>query len=398
MLEQWTNYLRGEVTLRVTSGFPERVLNLCAARGISLWDVKWQGAAEFTCCLSRRDHRRLRQAARELDCELKVERRAGVPFLLGKARRRQVLLWGLCGCFALLVVGSFFIWDFEIQGNRTVPDEEILRSLEKNGITLGTFGFSVDSEDLRNHVLLDIPELSWIAVNVSGCRAHVVVRERTFAPETAERDTPANVVAARDGLVVDIRALEGDKQVLPGTTVEKGQILISGVEDLDTTGARILPSMGQVWARTWRELTVEMPLTAERKVYTGQEKTRYAVIFGTNRIKFYGNSSADGVYYDKIIHRTKLTLPGGLALPVTWVKERWRAYETVQTPVMPTQAEEAARSLLLAYLSDQIGEDGTISSAVCSSREADGRLRVTMKAECVEQIGVQVEIPTENAG
>ena len=394
MLEQLTKLLQGEVELRVESAFPERVLNLCAARGIALWDVRWREATAFSCRLTRRDHRRLRQAAKNLDCTLTVERSRGVPFLLGKARRRQVLLTGVCTCLGLLLIGSLFVLDFEIEGNTTVPDEEILRSLEKNGVHLGTFGLSVDSEDLRNHVLLDIPELGWIAVNVSGYRAHVQVRERVPKPEIWEKKVPTNIVATRDGLVVRIQALEGDKQVLPGTTVEEGQILISGVEDLETTGARMLTGMGQVWARTWRELTATVPLEAGQKVYTGKERTRFALILGKSRIKFYGNGSIDQGDYDKISRRSTLTLPGGLHLPVTLVWETYRPYETVPVPVTPTQAESQARALLLAHLSTLIGEDGTISSAVCSSREKDGRLTVTLRAECVEQIGRPVEIPT----
>ena len=59
-----------------------------------------------------------------------------------------------------------------------MPDEEILRALEQNGVGIGTFSFSLDPEGLRNRVLLEIPELSWLTVNVSGCRATVQVRER----------------------------------------------------------------------------------------------------------------------------------------------------------------------------------------------------------------------------
>ena len=97
---------------------------------------------------------------------------------------------------------------------------------------------------------------------------------------------------------------------------------------------------------------------------------------------------------DKIIKRTTLTLPGDLKLPVTWVQETWKPYTCETVDVTPTQAEEAARALLLAQLSEELGEEGTISSAVCSSQEKDGRLRVTLKAECVEQIGRVEEIPT----
>lgn len=56
-------------------------------------------------------------------------------------------------------------------------------------------------------MLLEIPELSWVAVNVSGCRANVEVRERRTAPKPLDRKIPCNLVARRDGLVLRVQAL-----------------------------------------------------------------------------------------------------------------------------------------------------------------------------------------------
>ena len=68
-------------------------------------------------------------------------------------------------------------------------------------------------------MLLEIPELLWITVNVSGCRAYVEVRERVEAPEPVDEREPTNVVARRDGLILDIQAMDGVRCVLPGTSV-----------------------------------------------------------------------------------------------------------------------------------------------------------------------------------
>ena len=162
--------------------FPERVLNLCGARNLAFWDMEWESETAFTCRLNRRDYYALRRAVKQLDCRLTVVRKEGVPFFLGRFRRRHALLAGLTLCSALLFFGSFFIWDFTVEGNQRVTDEEILRALQRQGVGIGTFGISLDTEDIRNHVLLEIPELLWITVNVSGCRAYVEVRERVEAP------------------------------------------------------------------------------------------------------------------------------------------------------------------------------------------------------------------------
>ncbi|MBP3486608.1 MAG: sporulation protein YqfD, partial [Oscillospiraceae bacterium] len=177
------NRLRGQVRIRAECAFPERVLNMCSARNLAFWDLEWESYTAFTCRVSRQDYRVLRQAAEKLDCTLTVVGREGAPFFLLRVRRRQALLLGLVGCGLALFLGSFFIWDFEIEGNKTVTDEQILRSLERHGVGIGSFGLSLDSEGLRNQVLLDIPELCWLAVNVSGCRAYVQVRERVPVPE-----------------------------------------------------------------------------------------------------------------------------------------------------------------------------------------------------------------------
>ena len=55
MLRRIVNLLKGEVTGRVESGFPERVLNLCAEYGLAFWALSWESPVAFTLTLTRRD-------------------------------------------------------------------------------------------------------------------------------------------------------------------------------------------------------------------------------------------------------------------------------------------------------------------------------------------------------
>ncbi|MBJ2193661.1 MAG: sporulation protein YqfD, partial [Muribaculaceae bacterium] len=209
MLTGLVNRLRGQVRVRAECAFPERVLNLCGAQDLAFWDLEWESPTAFTCRLSRRDWKRLREAGKKLDCTFSLVGLEGAPYFLLRFRHRQALLIGLLGCALTLFLGSFFIWDFQVEGNETVPTERILRALEKNGVTLGTFGLSLDGEDIRNHMLLDVPELIWVAVNVSGCRAEIQVRERTPAPVMIDRREPCNLVARRAGLVKRVQTIGG---------------------------------------------------------------------------------------------------------------------------------------------------------------------------------------------
>ena len=401
MLQKIVSLLRGTVRVRAESRFPERVLNVCSARGIVFRDPAFLGEHEIALSVNRRDWRRLKAACADIDARVHIERAAGVPFILGRLRRRAALLVGAAVCAALLVANACFIWDLQVEGNKTVPAEKILHVLAQNGVRRGTFAFSVNPRRLCNRALLDLPELSWLTVNVRGCRAHVIVRERVPKPEIVNESAPTNVVAARDALVTEVRALDGEARVQKGATVRKDQLLISGVVetkgvDAPRVASRFLAGKGEVYGRTWYELSAKIPLYEERKTPTGEEKRCYSVLWGENRVKFrikgYGNLSTK---YDKIISRKQWTLPGGFVLPLTWVTETYLPYETARVERTREQAMERGSALLEAYLAERIGLDGEIVSARAASAVRGDWLLVTLSAECLEQIGQTVPIPME---
>ena len=379
------NYLRGQVLVRVESAFPERVLNLCAARDLGFWDLQWESETAFTCRLSRADFRELRRAAGKLECSVTPLRRSGAPYTLHRLLSRPALAAGAVAVGLWLVLGSFFIWEFTIEGNETLPDEVILRALEEQGVGIGSFGLSLDGEDLRNRILLELPELVWLTVNVSGCRASVQVRERVPVPETVDRKALSNLVARQAGLVLEVHAFSGVKCVVEGMSVEEGQILISGVEDTENFGARTTAGLGEVKGRTWHTLTAKLPLTVQKKVYAG-EKTGYSLIFGKKRVKFFGNSSIEGRNYDKITKRMKLSFQG-VPLPVTVEQEKWQFFETQPAAADPAALEELGRAVLEDRLHREVEPYGTVSSSLCTAKARSGTLEVTLRAECEESIG-----------
>ena len=396
MMRRLVSRLRGEVTVRVESPFPERVINLCGARNIAFWDLSWESAGSFTCRLSRTDAAALQRGAEKLECVVTPLDRRGAPFFFRRLRNRPALMVGAVSCATALFLCTFFIWDFRVEGNETVPTETILRALEHYGVGIGSFGLSLDSEDLRNHVLLDVPELSWITVNVSGCRAQVQVRERVAAPEIIDRHPPSNLVARRAGLVLEVNSLGGIKCVVAGMSVEEGQILLSGVEDTGTFGARMTAGLGEVTGRTWHTLTTTVPLTAAQKRYT-EEKTGYSLIFGRKRVKFFSNSSISGGEYDKITKRCSLSLLG-IPLPVTVEQETWRFYEAQTVTCTAAEAEKDAERVLQQRLEAEVTPYGSVDSTLCSSRIVGDTLEVTLRAECRESIGEMVPIYLDETG
>ena len=387
------NCLRGSVTVRVESAYPERVVNLCAAHAIPFWDLRWIDGATFTVRTSLGALPRLQAVTQQVDCSVTVVRRTGLPVLLLSLRRRYVLLAGAALLLLFLFGGNLFIWDFQVTGNETVPTETILRTLEEYGITVGTFSMYIDQEAMRNHVLLKLPDVSWLVVNVKGCTAHVQVVERKRPPQIVQEDEITNVVALRSGLVTRVEPLDGKAQVAQGSTVTEGQLLISGVVDSTRTGVRLVHGMGRVWARTWYDISVLVPLQQEQKTQQTTQTTRIWLDLGKKQIKLYAKGSMLGPDCDKILHYGAVCLPGGFRLPITVVTERTVRCTTAVTQRTEEEAQAEGEAQLLQLLESQMTEDGTVTATQFSTARKGNYLLVTLWAECHEQIGQQVVLP-----
>lgn len=398
MYRKVLNYLRGQVTVEVESAAPERVLNLCAAHGIPFWELEWLSEIRLRAVTARSQLPRLREVLTRTDAALTVVRTEGAPEVWRQYRRRYVLLAAALLLAAVLALGSTHIWAFQVTGNDTVPTETILRTLEKHGVALGARS-RIDQEALRNQVLLELPDVVWLTVNMRGCTAHVQVVERQRPPHLYADGEIANVVASRDGLVTRIQALDGQAQVMAGSTVTAGQVLISGVVDSDQRGYRLLRGMGQVWARTWYELSVSVPLTVQEKGQETGAVTRMAVDIGRNRIKIYGKGSMTDPDCDKITVYRTARLPFGLTLPVTLVTERTvrHAVNETERPVAAACAEgEAQLMTQLQAALEQTG--GQLLHHRFDAVRQGTRLVVTLHAECEEQIGVSSPLDIQDMG
>ena len=63
-----------------------------------------------------------------------------------------------------------FVFFYEVVGNETVPEAQILRELQNLGVGFGTYGPSIRPQELKNRMLLQIPKLQWLTVQQSGMR------------------------------------------------------------------------------------------------------------------------------------------------------------------------------------------------------------------------------------
>ncbi len=130
--------------------------------------------------------------------------------------------------------------------------------LAQNGIVPGVPKASLDVERVERGCLRQLDTLSWMSVNLQGCTACVEVREKDKKPEIMRLE-PANIKAARDGVITDIRVRQGFTQIKKGSGVVKGQLLVSGVNQTGQGGTRFVRADADILAEYTEEKTLDLP-------------------------------------------------------------------------------------------------------------------------------------------
>ncbi len=178
------NLLSGTVAITVESGFPRTGAEPVLGSWLGLLG---HGVAQpylFSMKLSRKSYLRLRRLAKKLDCDISVEKKTGVPFLwplsapLFSAGRTDPVS-GIAVYWIFLRLGFL-----RSRAMRRFPMNVFCGAGERGGALRHFLGLAFIG-NAENHILMEIPELSWMTVNVNGFRATVIVRERTPVPERA---------------------------------------------------------------------------------------------------------------------------------------------------------------------------------------------------------------------
>lgn len=113
--------------------------------------------------------------------------------------------------------------------------------------------------------------LDFISITRSGMKYVINVEERII-----KKDEPDNgychIVAKKDGVVNNIIAKKGIIMVEKGTSVKKGDILISGEVILNEEIKDNICASGDIIANTWYKVNIKYPLNKVNKEYTHRLK------------------------------------------------------------------------------------------------------------------------------
>lgn len=377
-------FLLGYVRFRASGDFPERFLNLCAGNNIGVWNISRRSGAIEACAFAK-DYKKMRKIRGQTRVRLRILTRHGFPFFKNRYRKRMGFALGFVMFFLILNVMSKFIWTVNIVGAEEVPREKITAALAEIGVAQGSRISGIDAVNARQQLLLEVPELSWAAINIEGTKATIDVKEVRKIPESKASDTPCNLKAVRDGRIVSSQITEGTRMFQVGDAVVAGDLLVSGIIQHANGLTSLKHAAGSVIAETNREIcyTAKYEQTEIRR--TGEVSTRSVLrFFGVDIPLYLGSVHGE---YEKATEEWNMKVMGE-SLPISVITADFYKTEEVVAILNVDSALILAREQIKELEKEQLKGAEIISSAE-TVEQTEAGVQVTVKYVCRENIALE---------
>lgn len=329
---------------------PLKATNRYLKGRLSLYHFHKEGRYAVGYCLAHRKRRLLSELSREgLSAECSPIR--GLPQLFWRNRYRVGALLGILLGIVLTVLSGQFIWQIEVVGNETVSDEEVLSLLRDEGVYEGAYAEGIDALAVANRILAKSSSLAFLGVNIIGSRVEAVVLEHRDKGESVGEPIPSNIVATKNGVIVSVELESGTCKLKAGDVVTKGELLISGVNQLRNETYHYQSAKGHVYAETVGEISLTKPLYRYEKDYTGAVFAEKELIFFNKSKKLSKDCGNLPLTCDRIETRERVMLFERIPLPIWFVTVSYYEFSLTEQPLSVKEATRLAREEILATLS-----------------------------------------------
>lgn len=385
------NYILGYINIEVEGYFIERFINLCKSKRIFLWNSKRKKATLLNTNIGINDFKKIAKLIKQTKCKVKIKRKKGLPFIFNKYKKRKIFFLFLFLIVIGIAILTNFIWNIEIIGNENISRDEILSSLEEEGLKIGVWKNNIKNQEIANNMRLIRSDLAWIGIEIKGTNAIVKIVEADKKPDIIEEDDYCNIVATKPGIIVKVNALNGTPLVKEGDVIKEGTILIGGWLEGKYTGIRYVHANGEVKAKVWYSQTQKVELNQVISTKNGNSENKYSVKINNFNINFYKTLSKFKKY-DTIEEIKKLKIFSDFYLPIEIIKKT--NYEQIEENVQYTVEEAKNKATIEAkkLLNEEIENKENIVNTYINYNQTEEVVEAQVIYEVLEEIGTKEKI------
>lgn len=282
LTDRLADIFRGYVVVVAEGLSPERLINLCNQNNIELRNVRRVSYTELRLRLSFSGYRKLKKIVDGQKYKLNVHRKGGIPLKILNVKKRVVLLPAIAFLITVLLISSGYVWDVRYTGFDSVNKFEVQEMLEAMGLKTGARINEINRAGAEKAIMENFDALAWVNIYFKGTQLNVQVVEADLPEKMIQDQGVADIIAKKDGYIVDMRVFAGSPAAAEGQTVKKGQVLISG--DVLHDGAFIMQvaARGEIYAKTSYAGVAVKPLTQMVAQKTGNVYNMKYIRLGEN--------------------------------------------------------------------------------------------------------------------
>lgn len=382
--------LKGVVVVQIEGYFTERFINLCKINNVKIWDIRnvVNGMVRFRIDIS--DFKKLKPLAKKTKCKVTIKSKEGLYFTFHKYRKRKIFALLTLVLIIVSIAFSTFIWNIEITGNTYISNDEILTALKNSGVYVGKNKTFIDKKEVISNMRVNVPNLSWIGVELDGTKAIVKVVEKTKIDEKdIQQDVCGNIVADKSGIVTKIIPENGTALLKAGSYAEEGNILIEGVIYSKLLEPEYVPAKGIV--RINKEYTFSKEYYFDNILKNYKNKVRYSIGISIDSKEYMINYLNKSLKYDISKSKKEFSLFGK---SISFDLYKFTEYEESSFKKSKDEILEEAKIDGKNYIDNEIlpnTNTGSIVDNVMDIEETENGIKVNIKYTINERIGKFVE-------
>ena len=312
-------------------------------------------------------------------------------YLIDIEKEKKIFVGALAIIICVVIYLSNFIWNIEIEGIDKIDSNELMQTINNEGLTIGKLKSKVDLKNIINKIRLDRQDIAWIGIDLKGTNAIVKVVPADSKPDIIKEDEYCNIISNKDACIIKVNAQNGTPQVKEGDIVKSGTPLIAGWMEGKYTGTRYVHAEGTIEAKVWYTHKTRVLYKQIEKTRTGNEEKKYTINFNNFEINLYKKLS-NFENYDTIREQKKLKLFSNLYLPVGLTISN--NYEVVNNDITYNQneAKEIGINKSKEELDKNLQDKENLLNTYINTYQSDEYVDVEVIYEVKETIGTKEKI------
>lgn len=322
-----------KIVISITGINTLRFINLLKQNNIRLFNIK-RMSDTTECVMFAKDFKKIKSFAKITGVRVRISKKNGPGFFIFNNRNRYFLVAGLIIFIIIILWSTKKIVKIEIRGNEYYASTEIYEFLTENNIDYGSVVKNISCKDIEKLMLNHFDLLTFVSVHINGNTLIITVKENKTVKQEKEDETPCNLVATEDGVVVSIITRAGVPLVKAGDEVKREDVLVYSKIDYnkimgENYGYETVCSDADILIRVNKEYKDIVNRKYEKRVYTG----RIQKVKGIKINNLYLTISKEKCKFKKYDTETTYSDDryGFKKLPVTYFYTTYREYELVES-------------------------------------------------------------------